>query len=500
VSGGRSADAREFIDLLVDRGSWRAWDSPAVDPVDPGTAYGRQLAAAREKSGFDESVVTGEGLLYGRPVAIVASEMSFLGGSIGVTSAERLTTAVERATRERLPLIAVTASGGMRMQEGTVGFLQMVKLSASVTRHRRRHLPYLAYLRNPTTGGVFASWGSLGHLTMAEPGALIGFAGPRVHEEMVGGAMPGGVQVAENLVRVGVLDGVVEPGTFRESAATALSVMCGPGTGAPSQAALSLLQEEVPAGVPAWESVERSRRADRPGLRELLALAAADVTWLNGSGEGDSDSALVLVLARFGEARCVLLGHDRRGHPPAIGPAGLRIARRGMKLAEELTLPLVTVVDTPGAAISRESEEGALSGEIARCLSGLIFLESPTVSVLLGEGAGGAALALLPCDRVLCSEHAWLAPLAPEAAGALLYRSGGHAAELAELQRVRSADLLADGIVDQVLPECPDAADEPAAFCRRVGRFLEEALRIVGSLDSDSRLSARLDRYRRLGA
>ena len=142
MSGGRSADAREFIDLLVDRGSWRAWDSPAVDPVDPGTAYGRQLAAAREKSGFDESVVTGEGLLYGRPVAIVASEMSFLGGSIGVTSAERLTTAVERATRERLPLIAVTASGGMRMQEGTVGFLQMVKLSASVTRHRRRHLPY----------------------------------------------------------------------------------------------------------------------------------------------------------------------------------------------------------------------------------------------------------------------------------------------------------------------------------------------------------------------
>jgi acetyl-CoA carboxylase beta subunit len=173
--------ADDLLAALLDAGTYRSWDSPPAD-VRPGPGYAAELARARGRSGADESVVTGEGRLRGRRVAVAASEFGFLGGSIGVAAAERLTRAVERATAERLPLIAAPASGGTRMQEGTVAFLQMVKITAAVAAHKAAGLPYLVYLRHPTTGGVFASWASVGHLTLAEPGALIGFLGPRVYE------------------------------------------------------------------------------------------------------------------------------------------------------------------------------------------------------------------------------------------------------------------------------------------------------------------------------
>src|SRR6476646_3383503 len=202
--------AAELIDLVLDAGSWTSWDVP---PVREGISeeYAAELAAAAEKSGVDESVLSGEGLMHGRRVAVVVGEFGFLAGSIGRASADRLVAAIERSTREGLPLLAAPVSGGTRMQEGTPAFVQMVRISAAVAGHRASGLPYLVYLRHPTTGGVMASWGSLGHVTVAEPGALLGFLGPRVYEALYGKAFPENVQVAENLFSKGLIDGVVEP-------------------------------------------------------------------------------------------------------------------------------------------------------------------------------------------------------------------------------------------------------------------------------------------------
>ena len=190
--------AMDLIELVADPGSWTSWDEPAL-AVAAADAYAADLAAARERSGLDEALVTGTTRIRGRTVAAVVGEFSFLAGSIGVAAAERLVRAVERATAERLPLVAAPVSGGTRMQEGTVAFLQMAKITQAVMAHRAAGLPYLVYLRHPTTGGVFASWGSLGHVTVAEPGALVGFLGPRVYEALYGAPFPPGVQLAENL-------------------------------------------------------------------------------------------------------------------------------------------------------------------------------------------------------------------------------------------------------------------------------------------------------------
>jgi acetyl-CoA carboxylase carboxyl transferase subunit beta len=490
-------------DAVLDDGSFLSWDETPT-AVAMSDEYRSELADAQSATGFDEAVLTGEGTVFGRRVAVVACEFDFLAGSIGVAAAERITAAVRRATAERLPLLASPSSGGTRMQEGTVAFLQMVKIAAAVELHKRAHLPYLVYLRHPTTGGVFASWGSLGHITVAEPGALIGFLGPRVYEHLYGERFPDGVQTAENLQRHGVIDAVVPLAALRAVLDRALKVVADE-PGAPPPAPPS---EPLP-DVPAWDSVEASRRPDRPGVGYLLRHGTTERVLLSGSGGQErSDSGkhggqgeaatTVLALARFGGQPAVVLG-QQRVVGGLVGPRALREARRGMALAGELRLPLVLVIDTAGPALSTEAEEGGLAGEIAHCLAELVTLDTPTVSLLLGQGSGGPALAMVPADRVLSALHGWLAPLPPEGASAIVYRDLDHAPELAVAQGIRSADLMRNGIVDVVVAEHPDAADEPSAFIGRLSAVIADELYRLRSVPDEQRLSTRLDRYRRIG-
>ena len=488
-------DARTLIDLVLDPGSWESWDTPP-DRAGASPDYAAVLAEAQERSGADEAVLTGSATVDGRRVAVVVGEFGFLAGSIGVATARRFVAAVRRATAERLPLLAAPVSGGTRMQEGTPAFVWMARIAAAVAEHKASGLPYLVYLRHPTTGGVMASWGSLGHVTIAEPGSLLGFLGPRVYEAIHGKPFPPGVQTAENLHAHGLLDGVVAPEELRDVVVRALSVLVETASGSgPNGAGTS---GPVPAleDVDAWESVRRSRRPERPGVRALLEHAATDVVPLSGTGQGERGPGLLLALARFGGTSCVLIAQDRARqsveHP--LGPGALRLARRGMGLAEELGLPLLSVVDTPGADLSVEAEEGGLAGEIARCLAALMTLRTPTLSLLLGEGTGGGALALLPADRRVAAQHAWLSPLPPEGASAIVHRDVDHAADMARTQGVRSLDLRAAGIVDVVVPEVPDAADEAEAFCRRVGEVLQHELDQLGHRQVDELLAQRMAR------
>ena len=483
--------ALELRDALLDDGSFVSWDDPPLQ-IAASDSYRRELADAAATTGLDEAVLTGEGRVFGRRVALVACEFDFLAGSIGVAAAERIVAAVRRATAEGLPLLASPSSGGTRMQEGTVAFLQMVKITAAVEVHKQAHLPYLVYLRHPTTGGVFASWGSLGHVTAAEPGALIGFLGPRVYEHLYGEPFPAGVQTAENLQRHGVVDAVVPLDVLRATLDRTLTVVAD----APGPAPAAPPVEPVP-DIPAWESVEASRRPDRPGVGALLRHGSTERVLLSGTGQGEAATTL-LALARFGGQPAVVLG-QQRVVGGIVGPAALREAQRGMALAAGLQLPLVLVIDTAGPALSVEAEQDGLAGEIARCLADLVTLDTPTVSVLLGQGSGGPALAMVPADRVLAALHGWLAPLPPEGASAIVYRDVAHAPELAAAQGVRSADLLAHGIVDVVVPEHPDAADEPRAFIERLSATIAAELHALRSVPAEQRLTARFERYRRIG-
>jgi acetyl-CoA carboxylase carboxyl transferase subunit beta len=473
--------APALIDSVVDLGSFQSWDEP-IDRSSYDAGYVTELKRAEAKAGTDEAVLTGRARLRGHTAALVVSEFGFLGGSIGTATAARIVAAVRRATRERLPLIAAPSSGGTRMQEGTPAFVEMVAISRAVVAHKAAGLPYLVYLRHPTTGGVFASWGSLGHVTVAEPGALIGFLGPRVFEALHGTAFPAGVQVAENLVDKGILDAVVAPENLADVASRVLRLLSaerGPGGRGARPVPIPGPQPAPARRTSTWESVLLTRRPDRPGVRDLLARGADDVLPLSGTGDGERDAGLLLALTSFDGHACVLVGQDRRNQSPehSMGPAALREARRGMRLAEELGLPLITVIDTPGADLSPRAEEGALAGEIARCLADMSQLTVPTVAVLLGQGCGGGALALLPARRVIAAEHAWLSPLPPEGASAIVHHDTDHAPLLAERQRIGAFDLLEDGIVHAVVPEDPVAHEDPRAFVRGIVAACVSAIR-----------------------
>ena len=469
--------ADELVAALVDDGTWRSWDeAPSYVALD--LDYAEALGRARKRTGVDESVITGVGEISGAPIVLVVSEFGFLGGSIGRAAGERVVGAVRRATRERLPVLALPASGGTRMQEGTAAFLQMASIAEAVGSHRRAGLPYLVYLRNPTTGGVFASWGSMGHITWAEPGALIGFLGPRVYEGLHHKPFPDGVQVSENLAAHGIVDAIVPVDELAGRVARVVELLADPvpppasppvvapsrSVGAPSPPVDAPsppveppppLVEPPPPPVDApsppvelvetWDRVLATRAADRPGLRALLL--ASDAAMIHDTGP------IVLALSRFGRTTAVVIGQDRtvQADGRLIGPADLRVARRGLALATELRLPVVTVIDTPGADLSVDAEEGGLAREIALCLADLIAVPRPTVSVLLGEGAGGAALALFPADRRLAVDDAWLSPLPPEGASVIVHRDTAHAPELAAAQGIAATDLAEHGEIDEIV-------------------------------------------------
>ncbi|MGW0995714.1 carboxyl transferase domain-containing protein [Streptomyces sp. NPDC002523] len=467
--------ALALLDRLLDPGSHRSWDQPPAGAA--GSArYAEQLAAARLRSGVDEAVLTGEGRIDGRRLALAVGEFGFLAGSVGQDATRRLVAAIHRATRERLPLFAAPVSGGTRMQEGTAAFVGMTAIATALTEHRAAGLPYLVHLRHPCTGGALASWGSLGQITTAEPDALIGFLGPRVFHALHDEPFPPGVQTAENLHRVGILDAVLTPDRLRDRLSRTLALLAPQDPDRTSPAPHRPSPADPPHKAPngtddsragetgaadtdmaptatgsTWNSVLRTRQPTWPGVRDLLD-AAVDFVELRGTGEGERDDAVVIGIARFQDRSCVVVGHDRSA-PRPVGPAGLRTVRRGIKLAAEWRLPLLTVVDTAGAELSPSAEEGALAGEIARCLADLSALRVPRISLLLGQGTGGAALALFVADRTVAAEHAWLAPLPPEGASAILYRDTGQAPRLAVEQGISATELYRRGLVHRLVPD-----------------------------------------------
>jgi acetyl-CoA carboxylase carboxyl transferase subunit beta len=519
VSSGaqtRLTSAWERAALVVDEGSVEVWDADVVSDDPLGFAdtkpYRERLAEARERTGLGEAVLTGRATLDGRPIALVAGEFGFLGGSIGVATGERIARAFARAREQRLPLVALPASGGSRMQEGTRAVMQMARLAAEAGQLRAAGLPYVVCLSDPTTGGVLASWGSLGTVTFALPRALLGFAGPRVVELLTGASLPDGVQRAETLLAHGLIDDVVEPHELHERVARVLAVAASAGVGmpasghaprplaAPSSAAASV-SVDAGADLPArdaWTSLQHARNRRRPGARELLAALASDVTELRGDRAGNpDDEACLAALARVAGHAVVLVAQRRAsdGAPGSMNAAGYRKARRAFALAAELRLPLFTIVDTPGAELSVSAEHGGLAGEIAACLAELAALPVPTLALLLGEGGSGGALALLAADRVLVAELASLGVIAPEGASAILYRDREHAAELADTQGGASWSLLAAGIADVLVPEPRPAHEQPEVFLAHVTATLGCELDALVEQDRGKRLRARRGRW-----
>ena len=499
--------ASEWIDLLFDQDSFDEHFAGVRTP-DPllfadSQPYPQRLAEARERSGGREAVWTGSARLGGQAVIVAVSDFRFIGGTMGFAVGERVAEAMDEARNAEVPFVAVTCSGGARMQEGMIALVQMSKTAAAAQRLHEAGVPMLTVLAGPTTGGVYASYANQGDVLVAEAGALIGFAGPRVravHDE----GEERETLYAEDLLAAGQVDAALSRDSIRDYLVRTVRLLgTTPGPDL----------DRLPAFVAArdldrgWTVVERARDVSRPRAMHYIEGLAADFLELHGDRSGVDDPALVAGLARIGDTHVTIIAQERgdaesKGarHDGRVSPAGYRKARRVMLLAQRLGLPLVTFVDTPGAHDGIADEERGLAGAISDCLATMASLTVPTVSVVIGEGGSGGALALTVADRILMQQNAMYAITSPEGAAAILFRDRDRAAEVAEALGVAATDLHSLGVIHTVVPEPHGGAHrDPAAAVRllepELRRALAEAMRGRGS----ARRSRREARVRRMG-
>jgi acetyl-CoA carboxylase carboxyl transferase subunit beta len=495
--------ARQRLNLLLDPGSFRETDRwlASADPLrfTDKVSYHERLWEAQRRTGLTEAVITGTGTIDRQPVVLAVMEFEFLGGSMGSVVGEKVARTFERALRRRQPAITVAASGGARMQEGMLSLMQMAKTAAAARRLHQARIPYISVLTDPTTGGVLASFASLGDVLVAEPGALIGFSGPRVIEQTIGQKLPPEAQRAEFLLAHGQVDLVVPRPRLRSTLAKLLRLLTARSGFTP--AARRLAEEPVRSGVEsAWEVVQRARDVRRPTARAFIGYLLSSFVELHGDRLYADDPAVVTGVGEFAGRAVAVIGQERTGRDGRAMPEGYRKARRMMSLAGKFGLPLITLVDTPGAYPGLESEERGLAASIAECLATLSELPVPTVAVVTGEGASGGALALALADRIIMLENATFEVIAPEGAAAILYRDASRAAEVAAALRLTARDLKELGLIDRVVPEPEGGAHvDPAATARELRSAILAELTELERMPVGRLLKARYEKFRRVG-
>jgi acetyl-CoA carboxylase carboxyl transferase beta subunit/acetyl-CoA carboxylase carboxyl transferase alpha subunit len=507
--------ARDRIAQLADRDSFAEFDGSTVEEDPLGFTdlrpYVDRLADARAAAGERDAVVIGAATLAGHPVTLAVMEFGFMGGSMGSAVGELVTRAAETALARRTPLIVVCASGGARMQEGVVSLLQMAKTSQAMARLHEAGVFSVCVLTDPTYGGVSASFAMLGSVVLAESGAHIGFAGPRVIAQTIRQDLPEDFQTAEFLFAHGLLDRVVPRSELRGLLARLLA-MHAPhdvdGTDAVPEPAAAEIPYPAASADP-WDVVRTARVADRPTARDYLRYSFDDFVELHGDRATGDDPAIVGGLAVVDGRTVVVIGHQK-GH--ATGelvaanfgmphPEGYRKAMRLMDYAQRFGFPVVTIVDTPGAYPGVSAEERGQSTAIAEIIMRSSRLRVPVVSLVTGEGGSGGALALCTSDRLLMLEHGFLSVISPEGCASILWRTAEAAPDAARALRLGARYLWELGIVDTVVPEPPGGVQAcPPAAGRSVRAAIGAALREVTRQDVDTLLATRYRRFRRVGA
>ena len=522
------------IEMVGDEGTFEEWDKGLCtrNPLHY-KGYEEKIAHLQEKTGLEEAVVTGKVKIQGQDTVIGVCDGRFMMSSMGEVVGEKITRAVERATREKLPVILFTCSGGARMQEGIVSLMQMAKTSAALKRHSDAGLLYVTVLTDPTTGGVTASFAMLGDIILAEPGALIGFAGPRVIEQTIGQKLPKGFQRAEFLVEHGFVDAIVERPKLRETLGEILRMHSGDSVlertleGTASEAA-EAGGKELPEGAgngqagasdvrdglklhnqvaEAWDRVQISRMKDRPVGSDYIHALFTDFMEFHGDRYYRDDRAIIGGIAYFHGMPVTVIAQEKGtntkeniehnfGMP---SPDGYRKALRLMKQAEKFGRPVICFVDTPGAFCGLEAEERGQGEAIARNLFEMSGLTVPVLSIVIGEGGSGGALAMAVADEVWMLENSIYSILSPEGFASILWKDSSKAKEAAEVMKLTAGDLYELGMVEHVFLE---PSHYTVQNLKEVTREMDEKIREFigqyGALTVEEITERRYQRFRQM--
>ncbi len=510
------------IEMLMDEGTFQEWDKEMEfsNPLDfPG--YEKKVLAIQEKTKLNEAVVTGMGTIKGNPAAVGVCDARFIMSSMGHVMGEKITRMVERATVEKMPVIIFACSGGARMQEGIVSLMQMAKTSAALKKHHEAGQLFISVLTDPTTGGVTASFAMLGDIILAEPGALIGFAGPRVIQQTIGQKLPEGFQRAEFLLEHGFVDKIVERHEqrdvigdilrmHRKKAGAEQDFETGVNEGkqqADAGTENGRLRAVKNSGKSAWDTVLLSRDGGRPVATDYINAIFDDFMEFHGDRYFKDDGAVVGGIATFRGIPVTVIGQQKgrttreniRRNFGMPSPEGYRKALRLMKQAETFGRPIICFVDTPGAFCGLEAEERGQGEAIARNLFEMASLTVPVLSLVIGEGGSGGALAMAVANEVWMMENAIYSILSPEGFASILWKDSKKAAEAARVMKITAADLYEQGLIEEIISEAEPASPETmpviAGIIReRMGSFLKK----YETMAAEEIREQRYQRFRRI--
>ena len=499
-------------------------DINAADPLGfPG--YAEKAANLQHRSGRPDAFKCATGTIMGHEVVCAELISEFLMGSMGTAVGEAVCRCAEYALIRRIPLIIFSASGGARMQEGMFSLMQMAKTSGAIRRLADEGILYISVLTHPTTGGVTASFASLGDIILAEPDALIGFAGPRVIEQTIGSALPEGFQRSEFQRAHGFVDHIVKRSELRETLGKLLGLhMPGvitsesPHTLAPrsdvqrsdAQRSASLGSIALAVPSPSFKTpakhVEIARNPQRPHALFFINQLFEGFFELCGDRLFRDDHALIGGLASF-EGMPVTIAAHLKGADLSENlacnfgmphPEGYRKFIRLAKQAEKFKRPLITFIDTPGAYPGAGAEERGQGEAIARCLFELSGLKVPVIAIVTGEGGSGGALALSVADRILMFEYAIYSVISPEGFASILWKDAKRSSEACEVMKLTAQDLYEFHMIDRIIDEPSEGAHtDPIAVIGSLRPALKDALQEVCILPEEELLKARYQKFRK---
>lgn len=509
--------AKTRIKSIVDEGSFIEWFKGIenTNPLDY-PDYPEKVKELQEKTHLDEAILIGEGKIQGNDVVIGAMDARFLMASMGYVVGEKITRAFEEAEKRKLPVVLFCCSGGARMQEGMVSLMQMAKTSAAIKRHSKAGLLYVSVLTDPTTGGVTASFAMLGDIILAEPGALIGFAGPRVIQQTIGQKLPEGFQSSEFLVEHGIIDGIVKREELKDTLGNILRIHN-------FQGAYDTFPLESPAReletfgkkkktkkkecLNAWDRVLAARSNDRPTTLDYIDEIFTDFLELHGDRSISDDGAIVGGIAFLDGQPITVVGVQKgkntkeniRRNFGMPSPEGYAKALRLMKQAEKFKRPVIAFIDTPGAYCGIEAEEHGQGSAIAKNLLEMSDLKIPVLSIVIGEGGSGGALALGVGNEVWMMENATYTILSPEGFATILWKDSKRAPEAAEVMKVTAANLKEMELIERVIPEqSPACADNLSEISEYMKIRIKKFLCTQASKSSEQFAQERYERFRKM--
>ena len=461
------------IRMVADPKTFEPWfeDMAVSNPLNY-EGYEDKLASAREKTGLNEAVTVGRCKVFGEDIVLGICDSRFMMASMGHVVGEKITRAIERATALKLPVFLFCCSGGARMQEGIISLMQMEKTAAAIRKHGDAGLLYCSILTDPTTGGVTASFAMLGDVIMAEPGALVGFAGPRVIKQTIGQDLPEGFQTSEFLVEHGIIDGIVKRENLKKTIYFLIKThQCnGKKTYAdykPNEEfhfeLSETLKEQSWFSSPrsAWEKVKAVRQVERPSASDYISYIFDFFVESHGDRAFRDDKAMIGGLA-FIDGQPVTIIADEKGkdfkecQERNFGmpmPEGYRKALRLMKQAEKFNRPIISFVNTSGAFCGIEAEERGQGEAIARNLMEMSSLKVPVLCLMIGEGGSGGALATAVGNEVWMMENATYSILSPEGFASILWKDANRAKEASEVMNITAQDLKRLGVIEEIIPE-----------------------------------------------